>query len=548
MWILLFGCTGTTTIIGGDSEPDPDTGSVDTADRGPDSVEELPSPDVLGQIVFEPDGGSFAEAVTVALTVKDGGGTLEYCLSDPGTTRCTWEPYAAPIDVTGSAIVRARVTLDARSQIEGRSFVELDPDLSSFESPLPVLVFWTDDSAPDSTSDVALGLTVYEPVDGAQTSLLSAPSDSGRARLHVRGSSSASFEKKAFDMELWEADDDADRKTSLLGLPANGDWVLYAPYYFDEALIRNPLAFTLSNAIGRYAPRSRMVEVFIADRGLAAGADDYLGVYVLIEEIEVDPDRVAITPMLPTDVDEPELTGGYLIKIDRTGSGEDGFYAGNAGGRFDFQQGFVAVEPTENELEREQQDYLQDHLDALGWAVDGLDGYEAILDVDSFIDHHILNLVMKNPDSFRLSGYMFQDRDGLLQAGPVWDFDRSAGSLDSRSFDPRWWDNQNETPDCTPVFTFGWYAGLFEDPSFSARYWARFEALLQAELSAEALDATIVTLATDLDEPAARDGTRWNQAEFSGELAELRAWMADRHAWMSACIAERADPRACPGG
>ncbi len=547
MWTLLLGCTGTTTIIGGDAHDTGESAPLDTADSGPDSAEELPSPETLGKITFEPDGGSFVEVVTVSLSIEDGGGTLEYCLSDPSTTRCTWEPYVAPIQVTVSAIVRARVTLNAQSEIEGRSFVELEPELSTFESPIPVLIFWTDDSAPDSTSDVALGLTVYEPTDGVPTSLLSAPTDSGRARLHVRGSSSAGFEKKAFDMELWEADDDADRRTPLLGLPDNGDWVLYAPYYFDEALIRNPLAFTLSNAIGRYAPRTRMVEVFIAERGRAANEDDYLGVYVLIEEIEVDADRVAITPILATDVDEPELTGGYLFKIDRTGSGESGFYAGNAGGRFDFQQGFVAVEPAENELEREQQDYLQDHLDALGWAVDGLDGYEAILDVDSFIDHHILNLVMKNPDSFRLSGYMFQDRGGLLQAGPVWDFDRSAGSLDSRSFDPTWWDNQNETPDCTPVFTFGWYAGLFEDPTFSARYWERFEALLQAELSAEALDAAILTLATDLDEPAARDTARWNQAEFSGELAELRAWMADRHAWMSACIAVEPDPRTCRG-
>lgn len=542
MMLLLLAC-GTTQVIGVDP-PAEDTAPVDAAD----SAEELPAPDPLGKLVITPDGGTFVEEVEVTVERVDGTGTIETCRTDPYETRCSWQAYTGPLTLGRSTILRARITQDGAESIVARSFTELDADLADFESPLPLLVFWTDDSAPTDDTDVALGLTVHEPGGGGRTSIVGEATDSGRARLHARGSSSLGFEKAAYDMELWEADDNADRNDELLGLPRNADWVLYAPYYYDEALIRNPLAFTLSRAVGRYAPNHRFVELFLADRGQPVSEADYRGVYVLLEEIEVDEERVAITPLAETDVAEPEVTGGYLFKIDRTGEGESGFWVGSAGGQFDFQQSFVAVEPSESELVRPQSDYLQDRLDAAGWAVADLDGYEELLDVDSFIDHHILNVVMKNPDAFRLSGYLFQDREGKLQAGPVWDFDRSAASLDSRSYDPTWWDNQNETPDCTAVFTFGWYEGLFEDPAFAARYWSRFSELLDGELSAEALDATIVALADGLEEPAARDAARWGQAPFPGEIAELRAWMAARHAWMRACIDEEPDPRTCRGG
>ena len=43
----------------------------------------------------------------------------------------------------------------------------------------------------------------------------------------------------------------------------DADWVLGAPYSFDPSLLHNPLAFAMSNVIGRYAVRNRMAEVFI---------------------------------------------------------------------------------------------------------------------------------------------------------------------------------------------------------------------------------------------------------------------------------------------
>ena len=78
----------------------------------------------------------------------------------------------------------------------------------------------------------------------------------GRGGARDRGSSTAGQPKPNMTFETWGPDgtgmdDDADFPCS--GLPADSDWVLHAPYNFDRALIRNQLAFDLSNEMGMWA-------------------------------------------------------------------------------------------------------------------------------------------------------------------------------------------------------------------------------------------------------------------------------------------------------
>ena len=53
-----------------------------------------------------------------------------------------------------------------------------------------------------------------------------------------------------------------DRDVPILGMAADSDWILYAPYS-DKSLMRNVLAYGWSNAIGLWAPRTRFVEVYL---------------------------------------------------------------------------------------------------------------------------------------------------------------------------------------------------------------------------------------------------------------------------------------------
>ncbi|MEC8391555.1 MAG: CotH kinase family protein, partial [Actinomycetota bacterium] len=122
----------------------------------------------------------------------------------------------------------------------------------------------------------------------------------GRVGIHVRGNTSRDFDKKSYAFETWNEDDE-DLDVALLGLPAEEDWVLQGPFS-DKTLIRNHLIYQLSRDIGRYAARTRFVELEING--------DYRGVYVLMEKIKRDDVRVAL----------PE--GAALIKRDWVEGGE----------------------------------------------------------------------------------------------------------------------------------------------------------------------------------------------------------------------------------
>lgn len=63
----------------------------------------------------------------------------------------------------------------------------------------------------------------------------------------------------------------------LLGMPADSDWILYAPYS-DKTLLRDVLAYELSNQFGHYASRTRFVEVFLNDSTNRLARAHYAGV------------------------------------------------------------------------------------------------------------------------------------------------------------------------------------------------------------------------------------------------------------------------------
>ena len=72
----------------------------------------------------------------------------------------------------------------------------------------------------------------------------------------------------------------------LAGFPEEEDWIFYGPYS-DKSLIRNVLIYDLSNQMGRYAVRTKFAELTLNN--------DYRGVYVLMEKIKRDGDRVDIS-------------------------------------------------------------------------------------------------------------------------------------------------------------------------------------------------------------------------------------------------------------
>src|SRR5690606_36465301 len=122
------------------------------------------------------------------------------------------------------------------------------------------------------------------------------------------GSTSQGSPKKSYGFETCnELGEDID--FPLLGLPAEEDWIFYGPYS-DKSLIRNALTFTLPKSLQGYSSRVRFVELFLNK--------NYQGIYVLMEKIKREDIRVDIDKLEPHETSGEDLTGGYIIKIDKT--------------------------------------------------------------------------------------------------------------------------------------------------------------------------------------------------------------------------------------
>ncbi|MBL4654637.1 MAG: CotH kinase family protein, partial [Bacteroidia bacterium] len=98
----------------------------------------------------------------------------------------------------------------------------------------------------------------------------------GQISIELRGSSSLGFPKTSFSLETQDSSGN-NLNVSLLGLPKENDWVLYAPYS-DKSLIRNVLTYKLGNDLDWYAPRTVLCELILNGQ--------YWGVYVLTEKIK----------------------------------------------------------------------------------------------------------------------------------------------------------------------------------------------------------------------------------------------------------------------
>jgi hypothetical protein len=252
----------------------------------------------------------------------------------------------------------------------------------------------------------------------------------GKIGIEIRGSSSQMFPKKQFGIEL---QDDLGEGISapLLGMPSEEDWVLFAPYN-DKSLMRDALAYKLGRDLGQYAPRTRFCEVIINDI--------YQGVYVLIEKIKRDKNRVDINKLDPDENSGNNLSGGYIIKIDKsTGSGNGGWTSTytppgrNGNQTIYFQYDY----PKDADITSQQKTYIQQVLSnfegtlARNNFADPVQGYSQYIDVNSFIDFFIANEVSKNVDGYRLSTYLHKQRDsdgGKLRMGPIWDFNLGFGN------------------------------------------------------------------------------------------------------------------------
>ena len=477
---------------------------------------------------------TFTQPFTVTLSAQQPGALIFYTLDGALPTPASIS-YTGPIAVSATTRLRAvAVAPDLLvSLISGATYLQLAPDAVAANSNLPLMILDNFSAGrPDSGTDAAW--MIFEPGGTAARSTLTAsPSAATRAWIKVRGSSTSTATKYSLSLES-RNETGADRDLPLLGLPDDSDWVLSAPYEYDRSLIRNPLMYALSRLSGRYAPRTRQVELYLNTDGGPVQASDYFGVYTLTERIKRGSNRVNVTAISSLDNAGAAVTGGYLLKVDRADPGESGFTAGG--------QTLYFVDPDEPQITSAQRAWLTAYINDFKTALYAPDfyqpatGYAKWIDPATFIDHHILNVAAKNVDALRLSAYLYKDRMGRLSAGPLWDFDRSLESSDSRDNNFNTW--RGETGDLgTDFFRYTWYGDLFRDENFWQEWIDRFDELRHGALSDAGVRAVVDAQAAELTEAAARNFARWSDKPprfggWSGEISNLRTWFVNRLNWM----------------
>ena len=270
-------------------------------------------------LTLQPAGGVFTNNVSVSISTS-GPGSIHYTLdgSEPNDQSPV---YSAPISVTNSVMVRARRSATGSNAVQSttsQTYIVVDDDLAGFSSNLPLVLINTFGQEIEHESKTAAAARIIK-LDGKRCSITGAADFDGRALVNIRGRASLRYPKRSFAFRPLNEEDDY-LKTSLLGLPSDSDWILYAPYP-DKTFLRDVLAYKLSNEMGQYASRTRFVEVFVNETPGKLAKAAYMGVYVLEEKIKRSKERVDIAKLGPDNNAEPKLTGGYIFKKDH---GPDG--------------------------------------------------------------------------------------------------------------------------------------------------------------------------------------------------------------------------------
>ena len=212
-----------------------------------------------------------------------------------------------------------------------------------------------------------------------------------------RGNYSRTFPKKPYRIKF-------DKKQNVLDAPAKAKKWTLINNYGDKTLMRNLLAFELSKRMGMpYTPYGTPVDVLLNG--------EYKGCYQLCDQVEVNPGRVEITEMKPTDIEGTALTGGYFVEVDAYAYDETSWFNSNKGNPVTIKS------PSDDEIVTEQYNYIKNYFNKME------SQWQTYLDLNTFLRHFLVGEMSGNTDTY-WSVYMYKDRDNdKMYTGPVWDFD-----------------------------------------------------------------------------------------------------------------------------
>lgn len=336
-------------------------------------------------------------------------------------------------------------------------------------------------------------------------------SDSGQ--IKVRGNTTQWAAKKPYTIKF-------DTKHFIPELGSGRKFVLLANCY-DPTMLRNYTALEIARELNlMYASKHMFTELWLD--GV------YKGCYEMVTPVQEGKDRVNI------DVESNQGMQDFLIEYEATRTDADTVYFTAGGLRF------ILHEP--EDASAAQQSYVKSTMQDIVETVKTLN-YEKIqtrIDTASFAQFYLLNEFMKTVD-FGFSSVYFYYQDGMLHAGPPWDFDLSAG---------------NENPSISQNYvsalkTSGLYADkqiysyLCKCPEFTEEV-RQLYALHSSLFTHIYADGGLLDIAVQrYADVFVRNFKTWNvaakhsilmrqpDATYSANVSYLKTWLRDRHAWLS---------------
>lgn len=345
---------------------------------------------------------------------------------------------------------------------------------------------------------------------------------SGEISIEVRGQSSSEFPKRSYRFEtIYTVDTiETDTNVTLLGMPADDDWILFGPFH-DKSQFRNKMINDLGRRLGSYQTRSRFCELIMNG--------EYLGLYRLSETIKRNASRVNIARLREEEITGIDVTGGYIMRLDK-----------------DVQNDVEVVYPKADRIQPEQTEYIYSFLDtcmSVLYSDDFTDpdiGFRKYMNDTSLVDNLVINELTKNADAYLYSTYFYKDRadrDNRIKFGPLWDYDLAFGNSRFQQSD----------------LTYGWQfdintrlpiTRIMQDVEFVEFFQNRWHELRQGMLHNDSLFALMDSMANYIQEPRERNYEVWPviseylffpnyiSQTYEEEIRNIKDWLTDRVQWI----------------
>ena len=353
--------------------------------------------------------------------------------------------------------------------------------------------------------------------------------------FEVRGNSSADKVKHPYKLKF-------KKSRRPFNLPEDKTWILLANYG-DRSLVRTALGYDIGAGLNGldWTPRSAFTELYVNG--------EYVGSYQISESIKIDKNRINI-----------DKKKGVVIEVDKHFKSDHvpGFYG-------DHEIPYAFKDPDEKKKGKNRDEGITDDKIAgmqsriLGFEKvlygddfkDPENGWTKYLDLDSAVDYYLVKEFTKENDGdFYRSNFFYtgdySSADSPFFMGPVWDFDRSAGSKPDVSESGTtiasptgWWLRGHGSPNHSTDKTH-WYVQMTKDPAFIKALedrWAEKRGFFK-----DIADHGIEREAAKVGVAAKNDRARWGPdspqrlparaSTYAGEIAFLTHWYQQRFAWM----------------